>query len=33
MDKVALAITLFVVLVCAVIAFLRVYYGNQPWTL
>jgi hypothetical protein len=33
MDKAALAIALFVVLICAVIAFLRVYYGNQPWTL
>jgi hypothetical protein len=33
MDKVALAITLFIALLCAVIAFLRVYFGNQPWSL
>jgi hypothetical protein len=33
MDKVALAITLFVALLCAAIAFLRVYFGNQPWSL
>jgi len=32
-DKVALAITLFVVLICVIIAFVRVYFGNQPWML
>ncbi len=33
MDRVALAITLLVVLVCAAIAFVRVYFGSQPWSL
>jgi len=33
MDRVALAITLLVVAVCGIIVFLRVYYGNQPWSL
>ena len=33
MDKVALAITILVALICAAIAFLRVYFGQQPWSL
>ena len=33
MDRVALAITFLVVLVCGLIVFLRVYFGNQPWSL
>jgi len=33
MDRVAFAITLLVVIICGLIAFLRVYFGNQPWSL
>lgn len=34
MDRVALALTILLAVVCALIAFLRVYFGNnQPWTL
>ena len=29
MDRTALAITLLVAVICALIAFLRVYFGNQ----
>lgn len=33
MDRVALTITLLLALACALIAFFRVYFGNQPWSL
>lgn len=33
LDKVALTITLFVVFICALIVLIRVYFGNQPWSL
>jgi len=33
MDKVALSIVMFVVIICALIVFARVYFGNSPWSL
>ena len=33
MDKVALSIVFLVVIICALIVFARVYFGNSPWTL
>jgi hypothetical protein len=33
MDRVALALTLLMVVVCGIIVFLRVHFGNQPWSL
>jgi len=33
MDRTALAITLLIAFICALLAFLRLYFGGQLWLL